>query len=85
VAATNTPVGAAVTRRSGQAEVHLADPGFDVTLHEDQLRVLRFKGDTVTSRNRKEVATATRRGAQSTVTVSDFVGYTIPTAVIVGG
>jgi hypothetical protein len=70
---------------AGQADVHLASPGFDVTLHKDQLRVLRFAGDKVTSANAKEKVTAVKRGDEWTIAVNDFYYYTIPEAVIVGG
>lgn len=74
-----------IRQGNGRADVHLADPGFDVTLHKDQLRVLRFAGQTVTSTNPSEKVTATLRGDEWSITVNDFYHYTIPTAVIVGG
>jgi hypothetical protein len=43
---------------NGNAEVYLADPGFDVTLHKDKLRVLRFAGSRVTSKDPKEIPDA---------------------------
>jgi hypothetical protein len=42
----------------GRAEVYLASPGFDVTLHKDQVRVLKFAGDTVTSPDPKDRVTS---------------------------
>ena len=38
----------------GKAEVYLADPGYDVKLHKDKLRILRFAGNAVTSADTKE-------------------------------
>ena len=70
---------------SGQAEVHLAEPGFDVTLHKAGLRILRFAGGKVTSSDPKEKVTFTRQGDNWSITVNDFFHYTIPDAVIVGG
>lgn len=74
-----------IRRGAGQAEVHLADVGFDVSLHKDHLRVLRFAGSTVTSADAKARVTATKKGDMWTVTVNDFYHYQIPDAVIVGG
>ena len=65
--------------------MYLANPGFDVILDNDQLRVLRFAGDAVTSADASEKVTATRSGDEWSVTVNDFHYYTIPIAVIVGG
>jgi hypothetical protein len=42
----------------GNAEVHLADPGFDVSMHKDHLLVLRFAGNKVTSSDPKARVTA---------------------------
>lgn len=69
----------------GRAEVHLVSPGYDVTLHKDQVRVLRFTGSTVTSADPKETVTFQKRGDDWAVAVNDFHFYTIPDAVIVGG
>jgi hypothetical protein len=69
----------------GQAQVYLASPGFDVTLHKDQLRILRFLGDKVTSSDAKEKVTASRQGDDWQISVNDFYFYTIPDAFIVGG
>lgn len=70
---------------SGEAEVHLASPGFDVAIHKDQVRVLRFAGDKVTSADPKEKVNATKEGDNWSVGVNEFYFYTIPEAVIVGG
>lgn len=69
----------------GQAEVYLASPGFDVTLHKDQLRILRFAGNTVTSSDPKEKVTASKQGDNWSISVNDFYFYVIPEAVIDGG
>jgi len=74
-----------IRRGNGQAELYLADPGFDVTLDKDQSRVLQFAGERVTSANASEKVTATRSGDEWSVTVNDFYYYTIPIAVIAGG
>lgn len=67
---------------AGKAEVYLAAPGFDVKLHKDQVRVLRFAGDAVTSADAKEKVTAAKQGDNWMVSVNDFYFYTIPEAVI---
>jgi len=69
----------------GTAEVHLADPGFDVTLHKDHLRVLRFAGARVSSPDPKVSVTAEKTGDEWSIAIDDFKFYTIPEAVIVGG
>jgi hypothetical protein len=69
----------------GLAEVHLAPPGFDVTLHKDQLRTLRFAGDTVTSADASEKVSAEKLGDHWSIAVNDFYFYTVPEAVILGG
>jgi len=69
----------------GHAEVHLASPGYDVTLHKDQLRVLKFAGETVTSPDPKEKVTAEKQGDNWSISVNDFYFYVIPDAVISGG
>ena len=69
----------------GQAEVHLASPGYDVTLHKDRLRVLRFAGDTVTSPDPKDKVTFEKQGDNWSIGVNDFYFYVIPEAVISGG
>jgi hypothetical protein len=70
---------------AGSAEVHLASPGLDVTVHKGDLRVLRFAGNTVTSANTSEKVTAEKRGYDWLIGVNDFHFYTIPEAVILGG
>lgn len=70
---------------AGEADVYLASPGYDVKLHKDQLRILRFRGDKVSSANAKERVTAVKRGDEWSIAVNDFYFYTIPEAVIVGG
>jgi hypothetical protein len=74
-----------VRRGNGQADVYLADPGFDVTLNKEQLRILKFAGTTVTSANAGEVVKAEKKGDAWMVSVNDFYHYRIPDAVIVGG
>lgn len=69
----------------GQAEVHLASPGYDVTLHKDKLRVLKFAGGKVTSGNPKEKVTFEKQGDNWSIGVNDFYYYVIPEAVINGG
>jgi len=70
---------------TGSAEVHLAEPGYDVTLHKDNLRVLEFAGDKVTSGAPDEKVQAEKHGDTWSVVVDDFRFYEIPEAVIVGG
>lgn len=74
-----------IRRGGGQAEVHLASPGFDVTLHKDHIRVLQFTGNSVTSADPKEKVTFQKRGDEWSIAVNDFYFYTIPDAVVVGG
>jgi hypothetical protein len=69
----------------GKAEVALADPGFDVTLHKDHRRIVRFVGNSVTSAQAQEKVTATKQGDNWSISVNDFYFYTIPEAVINGG
>jgi len=69
----------------GNAEVHLQSPGFDVTLHKDGVRVLKFAGDKVTSANPSEKVTSQKQGDEWSISVDDFQFYVIPEAVIVGG
>jgi hypothetical protein len=70
---------------SGHAEVHLASPGYDVTLHKDKLRVLKFAGDAVTSPDPKAKVTSKKQGDNWLISVDDFYFYIIPEAVISGG
>jgi hypothetical protein len=69
----------------GHAEVYLASPGYDVTLHKDKLRVLKFAGDKVTSSNPKEKATSEKQGDNWSIGIDDFYYYVIPEAVVNGG
>ncbi len=69
----------------GQAEVYLASPGFDVTLHKDKLRVLKFAGNKVTSNDPKEKVTFEKENDEWSINVNDFYYYVIPAAVIDGG
>jgi hypothetical protein len=69
----------------GNAEVHLADPGFDVVLHKEHLRILRFTGAKVTSANLKAKVIAEKKGDEWSVGIDGFYFYEIPEAVIVGG
>jgi hypothetical protein len=74
-----------IRRGPGQADVYLASPGFDVTLHNNDLRQLQFAGNTVKSANPKEKVTSTRQGDNWLIGVDNFNFYTIPDAVINGG
>ena len=69
----------------GRADVYLASPGFDVTLHKDQLRVLKFDGNRVTSAKPDEKVTFEKKGDEWSIAVNGFQYYSIPDAVIVGG
>jgi len=69
----------------GHAEVHLASPGYDVKLHKDQVRVLRFDGDTVSSPDPNAKVKTEKQGDNWSIGVNDFYYYVIPDAVIVGG
>jgi len=69
----------------GHADVYLASPGYDVTLHKDKLRVLKFAGDTVTSTDPKETVTFEKQADNWSIGVNDFYYYVIPEAVINGG
>jgi hypothetical protein len=70
---------------AGQADVYLASPGYDVTLHRDNLRTLKFAGDTVTSADPKEKVKFEKQGDNWSISVNDFYFYVIPEAVINGG
>lgn len=70
----------------GEAEVRLAPPGYDVTLHADKVdSVLIFRGNTVTSPDPAAKVAAEKKGDDWLVGVNSFHFYTIPEAVIVGG
>lgn len=69
----------------GQADVYLASPGYDVTLHKDKLRVLRFAGGRVTSTDPKEKVVFEKQTDNWSIEVDDFHFYFIPEAVIDGG
>jgi len=69
----------------GRADVYLASPGFDVAIHKDQLRVLKFDGNKVTSAKADEKVTFEKKGDEWSITVNGFQFYSIPDAVIVGG
>jgi len=69
----------------GKAEVYLTDPGFDVTLHKDKLRVLKFAGNTVTSAAASEKVKFEKHGDDWSISINDFYFYSIPEAVIDGG
>ena len=74
-----------IRQGNGRAEVHVAELGFDVKLHKDRIRVLRFTPNSVTSTDPAEKVTFERRGDNWDVVVRGFYYYTIPDAVIVGG
>jgi hypothetical protein len=69
----------------GHAEVYLASPGFDVTLHKDDLRVLKFADGTVTSPDPEARVSSERQSDTWSIGVNDFYFYLIPEAVISGG
>jgi hypothetical protein len=69
----------------GKAEVYLAAPGYDVKLHRDKLRILRFDGGTVTSADASEKVKFDKQGDNWSIGVNDFYFFTIPEAVILGG
>lgn len=69
----------------GHAEVHLASPGFDVTLHKDDLRILKFADGAVTSPDPEAKVTSENQGDSWSIGVNDFYFYVIPEAVISGG
>lgn len=69
----------------GHAEVHLASPGFDVTLHKDDLRILKFADGAVTSPDPEAKVTSEKQGDSWSIGVDDFYFYVIPEAVISGG
>lgn len=73
-----------IRRAPGQAEVHLASPGYDVTLHNDKLRVLNFAGGTVTSSDPNDKVTFEKKGDDWSIGINDFYYYVIPEAVIDG-
>jgi hypothetical protein len=70
---------------AGQAEVYLASPGYDVALHKDKLRVLKFAGSNVTSKDPKEKVTFEKQSDDWSINVNNFYFYVIPEAVINGG
>jgi len=70
---------------SNEAQVFLAQPGFDVKLHKDKLRVVKFAGNKVTSSNPKEKIVAEKQGDNWSISINNFDFYTIPEAVITGG
>ena len=70
----------------GNAEVHLAAVGFDVTLQPDQVEtVLVFAGDKVTSRYPNHKVTAEKTGDEWSIGVDGSHFYVIPEAVVNGG
>ncbi len=71
---------------SGNAEVHLAPPGYDVILHPDKVEtVLIFRANAVTSHNPSQRVTAKKAGDDWSIGINDFHFFMIPEAVIVGG
>jgi len=70
---------------AGKADVYLASPGFDVTLHKDKLRVVKFANNKVTSSDPKENIKAEKQGDDWSIAVNDFYFYRIPSAVLSGG
>jgi hypothetical protein len=71
---------------SGNAEVRLAPVGYDVVLHPDKVEtVLIFHGDSVKSAKASDKLTATKQGDEWSIGVNEFLFYSIPDVVIVGG
>jgi hypothetical protein len=69
----------------GNADVYLASPGYDVKLHKDKLRVLKFAGDNVTSPDAKDKVTFEKQDDNWSIGINDFYYYVIPEALIIGG
>ncbi len=69
----------------GTADVHLAQAGFDVALHQEGLRVLRFTGDAVTSPEPGAKVTFSKQDDNWLISIDGLYFYTIPEAVITGG
>lgn len=69
----------------GQAEVHFTSPGFDVTLHKDEITRLLFQGDTVSSPDPAVRVKAEKKGDEWQVEVNESRYLIIPEAVINGG
>ena len=69
----------------GRAQVDLAAPGYDVNVNKDEVRVLQFSGDAVTSPDPKDNVTVEKQGDTWSIGVNDFYFYEIPDAVISGG
>lgn len=69
----------------GLADVYLASPGYDVRLHKDKLRVLKFAAGRVTSSDPKDRVTYDKQGDNWSIGVNDFYYYVIPEAVVEGG
>ena len=59
--------------------------GYDVKLHKDKPRVLKFAGNSVTSSNPAEKIKAEKQGDNWSISINNFDFYTIPEAVITGG
>jgi hypothetical protein len=74
-----------IRRGNGNAEVQLAQPGFDVTLHKKNLLTLIFSGGKVTSPDPGARVKFSKQGDNWSISVNDFYFYTIPEAVISGG
>jgi hypothetical protein len=73
-----------IRRAPGHADVYLASPGYDVALHKDKLRVLKFAGGNVTSPDAKDEVTSEKQSDNWSIGVNDFYYYLIPAAVING-
>jgi hypothetical protein len=69
----------------GAAEIHLAPPGYDVKLHKDKLRILKFAGSSVTGSDPNEKVTSEKQADNWSISVNNFYYYIIPEAVINGG
>ncbi len=69
----------------GNADVHLAAPGVEVTSPGAKAQVIRFAGSTVTAVGSGTRLKVTREGDQWSITIDDREHYIIPDAVIMGG
>lgn len=69
----------------GYAEIHLVDPGYDVTLHKSDVHVLKFAVDVVSTLDPGDKVIAVKEGDNWSISVNDVYFYIIPEAVISGG
>ena len=69
----------------GNADVHLAPPGVEVTAPGATTHVIRFTGSTVTAVSSGIHLKSTKQGDEWSITIDDHEHYVIPAAVIMGG